>query len=153
MQITKNFTLAELTKTEVRNVDNTPNEEQLESMKVLATNILQPLRDKLSQPIMINSCFRSEAVNKKIGGVSTSQHSKGEAADIESPALSNYGLAKYIIANFTFDQLILEFCSPDDPRAGWVHISYKKSGNRKQILTAQTVKGKTVYTNGLPNWD
>lgn len=151
MQITKNFTLAELTKTSIRGIDNTPDDVQLEALKTLTENVLQPLRDKIG-PIMINSGFRNEKVNKKIGGASTSQHTKGEAADIETPAMANFELAKYIIANFDFDQLILEFASKDDPRAGWVHVSYKKTGNRKQVLLAQTIKGKTVYTNGLPDW-
>lgn len=151
MQISKNFTLAELTKTEVRNVDNTPNATQLEAIKQLVNNLLQPLRNRVG-PIVISSCFRGEAVNKKVGGSKTSQHMSGEAADIESTSKSNYELAKYIADNFEFDQLILEFASKDDPRAGWVHISYKATGNRKQILSANSVKGKTVYTNGLPNW-
>lgn len=152
MQISKNFTLAELTKTSIRGLENDPDEAQLAALKVLVENVLQPLRDKIG-PIMINSAFRSEKVNKKIGGAPSSQHTKGEAADIETPAMSNYELAKYIIANFDFDQIILEFASNEDPRAGWVHVSFKEKGNRKSVLTAQTVKGKTVYTNGLPKWD
>lgn len=152
MQISKNFTLAELTKTSIRGIENEPDEAQLAALTLLTNTILQPLRDKIG-PVMINSGFRSEKVNKKIGGASTSQHTKGEAADIETPAMSNYELAKYIIANFDFDQLILEFASKEDPRAGWVHVSYKETGNRKSVLLAQTIKGKTVYTNGLPKWD
>ena len=95
MQITRNFTLGELTKTSVRNTPNTPNAEQLEALRLLTQNLLQPLRDKFG-PVIVNSAFRSEAVNKRIGGSATSQHMRGEAADIEVPALSNYELGKYI---------------------------------------------------------
>lgn len=152
MQISKNFSLAELTKTQVRNVDNTPNQTQLNNIILLVKNVLQPLRDLIGKPINVNSCFRSEKVNTAIKGSKTSQHVSGEAVDLEVNTMSNYDLAKIIIANFKFDQIILEFASKDDPRAGWVHVSYKASGNRGQILTASTVKGKTVYTSGLPDW-
>lgn len=150
MQISKNFTLAELTKTQVRNVDNTPNQVQLNNIKRLVAKILQPLRDKFGAMI-VNSCFRGEVVNKKVGGSKTSQHTKGEAVDVEAVEMSNYELAVYIRDNMDFDQLILEFANQDDPRAGWVHVSYSDN-NRKQVLTASSVKGKTVYTAGLPDW-
>jgi zinc D-Ala-D-Ala carboxypeptidase len=84
-----------------------------------------------------------------VGGSSTSQHCKGEAVDIECPGTSNYDVAKWIEDNLDFDQLILEFITLGIPDSGWVHVSYKSEGNRKQSLTAMKEDGKTVYKPGL----
>lgn len=76
---------------------------------------------------------------------------KGEAADIETiGGLSNYALAQFIVNNFDFDQIILEFYTRGQPFSGWVHVSYKDpSRNRKSVLTAYKENGKTKYVNGL----
>ncbi len=151
MQLTKNFSVAELTKTSVK-ADNTPNAEQIENMRALCEKILQPLRDHMGKPMRINSCFRSDAVNKAVGGSTTSQHSHGEAADIEFDGFDNLALAKKIIElKLPFDQLIAEFLVPGDPNGGWIHVSHKRSGKQRgQVLTASRAGGKTVYTPGLP---
>jgi hypothetical protein len=106
-------------------------------MVSLCKNVLQPLREKLGKPINVNSCYRCPKLNTAVGGVKTSQHCNGQAADIEVMGMSNYDLACYIRDNFEFDQLILEFCDnlKNDKNSGWVHVSYKDSGNRKQTLT------------------
>lgn len=139
-QITKNFTLAELiySATAVKKgIDNKPTEEHYKNMVSLCKNVLQPLREKLGKPINVNSCYRCPKLNAAVGGAKTSQHCIGQAADIEINGMSNYDLACYIRDNFEFDQLILEFCDnlKNDKNSGWVHVSYKDSGNRKQVLT------------------
>ena len=139
-QITKNFTLAELTYSATavkKGIDNKPTEEHNKNMVSLCKNVLQPLREKLGKPINVNSCYRCPKLNAAVGGVKTSQHCNGQAADIEVMGMSNYDLACYIRDNFDFDQLILEFCDnlKNDKNSGWVHVSYKDSGNRKQTLT------------------
>jgi hypothetical protein len=139
-QITKNFTLNELTYSATavkKGIENKPTEEHYKNMVSLCKNVLQPLREKLGKPITVNSCYRCPKLNTAVGGVKTSQHCNGQAADIEVMGMSNYDLACYIRDNFEFDQLILEFCDnlKNDKNSGWVHVSYKDSGNRKQTLT------------------
>lgn len=150
-QLSKNFTLAELTKTSAK-ADNTPGAEQVENLKALCVNVLQPLREAMGRPMRVNSGFRSDAVNRAVGGSSTSQHSKGEAADIEFDGFDNLALAKKIIEmGLPFDQLIAEFLVPGDPNGGWVHVSHKRIGKQRgEVLTASRVNGKTVYSKGLP---
>lgn len=146
-QLSKNFSLTELTKTSVTWANNNPNADQIKSLQALVDNVLQPLRDKLGMPITINSGFRSKAVNVAIRGALTSQHSLGEAADIEVMGMSNRDLAEFIIKNFKFDQLILEEHVDGDPRSGWVHVSYRTGRLRNEVLTKP--KGKNVYLRGL----
>ncbi len=140
-QITKNFTLAELTYSDTaksKGLDNTPSEIEYKNMKNLCENLLQPLREKIGKPIKVNSCYRGKQLNEAVGGSKTSQHCKGEAADIEIIGMSNYDLAIYIKDNFDFDQLILEYADnlKNDKNSGWVHVSYVSSSvNRKQCLT------------------
>jgi uncharacterized protein YcbK (DUF882 family) len=151
-RLSKNFTLTELTKSQTATrlgFKNSPTPAHLENLKVLVERFLQPLRTDLDRPIRMTSCYRSLKLNKAIGGATKSQHSKGEAADFEVTGMDNYELAKYIRDNCEFDQLILEFYTPGDPNSGWVHCSYKSEGNRKQVLTATKVNGKTKYTTGL----
>lgn len=147
MQLSKNFTLAELTKTQVRNEDNTPDEQVIHNLQQLAMNVLQPIRDEFGA-VLVSSGFRSVAVNKAIGGSVVSDHCKGMAADIEVLGMPNRGLAEWIAANLKFTQLILEFPG-DNPSDGWVHISYNPSNLKNQILTAKKEDGKTKYLSGL----
>lgn len=139
-QITKNFTLKELTYSSTavkRKIDNTPTEAEYKNMVNLCEKILQPLRDKLGKPITINSCYRSPKLNAAVGGAKKSQHMTGKAADIEVKGMSNYDLAIFIKNNFKFDQLILEYCDnlKNDINSGWVHVSYDSNENRNQCLT------------------
>ena len=139
MQLTDNFSLAELCKSQTalrKDIDNLPKDPDVVSkMQTLAEKILQPIRDKFG-PTVINSGYRCKKLNTAIGGSKKSQHCFGEAADVEVPTLSNRDLAEWIKNTLDFDQLILEFYNGKDPRSGWVHVSYKDSqNNRKQVLT------------------
>ena len=151
MRLSKNFTLKEFTKSQTaerRGIDNTPNDEHLENAEFLFGNVVQKVRDNFG-PTTINSGYRGPELNEAVGGSSKSQHCHGQAADIEVPGVSNYEVAKWITENCDFDQVILEFYTPGVPDSGWVHVSYKKEGNRKSILTAMKEDGKTVYKVGL----
>lgn len=130
MKLTKNFTLKELTKTRT-GIPNNPSDIEIERLKVLCEKVLQPLRDIYGSPIIINSGYRSQAVNKKVGGVATSQHSRGEAVDITAGSRErNKRLFDIIKNNLEFDQLINEY------DYSWVHVSYTIcKPNRKQILS------------------
>lgn len=152
MNLSPNFTLEELTKSEyaLRNgIKNEPNEEQLQSMIELAQKVLQPIRDAFKKGVKVNSGFRSPDLNKAIGGSPTSDHCKGQAADIEIPGVSNYAVSKWIQDNLEFTQVILEFYTPGVPDSGWVHVSYDPKNLKKQALTATKKDGKTVYLPGL----
>ena len=151
MKLSKNFSVAELSKSEAAvrlGLDNTPSMTVIDNLQALVDAVLQPVRDKFG-PITVTSGYRSPAVNKTIGGSATSDHCKGQAADFEVMGMPNKELATWIKDNLEFTQLILEFPSKSDPNAGWVHCSYDKTNLKKQVLTAVKVGGKTVYQNGL----
>lgn len=152
MNLTKNFTLEEMTKSEtaLRNgMDNTPGEAEIASLRVLCEKVLQPVRDHYGRGVKVNSGFRHPEVNAKVGGSKTSDHCKGQAADIEIPGVPNAELAQWIADNMDYTQLILEFYTPGIPDSGWVHVSYVPDNLKKQNLTATKKDGKTVYLNGL----
>lgn len=124
-----------------RGIDNSfVSDEHRNNAKLLCEKVFQPLRAFIGKPIKISSGYRSPKLNKAVGGSSTSQHCYGQAMDIDS---SEAGMNKkyfdYIKDNLDFDQLINEF------DYSWIHVSYKSSGNRKQILRAVKKNGKTVY--------
>ena len=127
-------------------IKNKPNEEQVENMKLLAEKVFEPLRGWVGCPIRVNSMFRSLELNSAIKGSSTSSHMKGEAMDITSMACgkenckSNLEMFHYIKDNLEFDQLIWEFGK--EPK--WLHVSYNKDKNRKQVLV--TKKRGVYYT-------
>ena len=152
MNLTKNFTLSEMVKSETalrHDMDNTPGEAEIENLKQLAEKVLQPVRDAYGQGVKVNSGYRHPEVNAKVGGSKTSDHCKGQAADIEIPGVANADLAKWITENLDFTQVILEFYTPGIPDSGWVHVSYDPQNLKKQVLTATKQDGKTVYLNGL----
>ena len=144
--ISKHITLKEATYSatgEAKKIDNSPTAEHLASMKLLAEKVFEPVREWYGKPIKINSFYRSKALNMAIPGSSlTSQHSFGQAMDMDTAA-DNKKLFNYIRENLDWDQLIWEFGTNDNP--DWVHVSYKATGNRKQILKAKKVNGKSVY--------
>lgn len=145
-QLSKHFSLKEMTKsgTAARlGLDNTPNKEQIENLKALCENILEPLRDYYeSRPIMVSSGFRSEKLSEAIGSSSRSQHCKGEAVDFEIPGFDNKQVAAHIKNNFLYDQLISEYYEEGIADSGWIHVSFKRDGsNRKQSL----IKDKESY--------
>ena len=139
MQLSKNFSLIELTKSQTaerKGIDNTPSAEHQENLKSLCTNVLQPVRDNFHRVVSVSSGFRSQALCEAIGSKSTSQHAKGEAADFEIFGNSNKELADWIHFNVNYDQLILEYWKESDPNSGWVHCSYTDGNNRRQYLKA-----------------
>lgn len=153
MKLSNNFSLAEMIKSQTairRGIDNSPaNDEHLDNLKFLAENVLQPVRDHFG-PTVINSGYRSPDLNEAVGGSSSSQHCKGQAADIEVPGTPTSELAEWIESNLEFDQLILEGYTKGITNSGWVHVSVRSDGqNRKQTLTADFSTGKAVYSTGL----
>jgi len=147
------LTLAECIKSETairRQIDNTPTQEHFEAMFLLATKVYDPLCKKLGAKLPFTSFYRSPKLNRAIGGSANSQHSKGQAMDIDvdgMASITNSVVFNAIFNLFEFDQLIWEFGDSKNP--AWVHVSYKKKGNRKQVLVASKVNGKTVYTHYL----
>ena len=129
MKLTDHFSLAELTVTS-QPLQNIPNDEQIENLRILATEILEPLRIKFGKPIKINSGFRSDAVNKAIGGSKTSQHCKGQASDLNCD--DNALLFGIIRKNFKFTQLIWEGGNSQQPK--WVHVGYDKNNLKCEVL-------------------
>ena len=129
-----------------REIDNVPNNEQLDNMKLIAEKVFEPLRKWVGGPIKINSFFRSVKLNKVIGGSSKSQHCKGQAIDIDDTykVVANSDMYNYIKNNLDFDQLIWEFGDDDNPN--WVHVSYvSKDENRKRCLKAYKEQGRSKY--------
>jgi zinc D-Ala-D-Ala carboxypeptidase len=149
MQLSKNLVLAEVIRSETakrKGISNMPTPEHIENFKKLAENVFQPIRDHFGVPIYISSGYRSKALNKAIGGSLTSQHCQGEAIDIDmdGTSITNKQIFDFIKDNLVFDQMIWEFGTDKNP--GWVHVSYESTGKqRKQILKAVKIKGKTSY--------
>jgi zinc D-Ala-D-Ala carboxypeptidase len=151
-QLTKNFSLSEMVKSETalrHGLNNTPGQAEIAALKLLAEKVLQPVRDHFAKGVKVNSGFRHPEVNARVGGSKTSDHCKGQAADIEIPGVANGDLAEWIKNNLEYTQLILEFYTPGIPDSGWVHVSYNPANLKKQVLTATRQNGKTVYLPGL----
>ena len=151
-QLTANFTLHELTKSETAlrlNMENEPGPKEIANLTTLAGEILQKVRDHYGKGVKVNSGFRHPDVNAKVGGSKTSDHCQGQAADIEIPGVPNHELAEYIAMNYKFTQVILEFYTQGIPDSGWVHVSYDPANLKCQTLTAVKQDGKTVYLPGL----
>jgi hypothetical protein len=143
MQLSKNFALNEMLFSRTAamyGIKNLPNEQQIEALRQLCVRVLQPLRDHLKVPVVVTSGFRSPAVNKRIKGSPTSQHMKGEAADIYVPGMPTDVLMDKIRSlHLPFDQLIDEFDS-------WVHVSHAMGGQqRKMVMQAYRESGKILY--------
>ena len=148
MQLSSNFSLGELTKSQTatrKGIDNTPSPEHQENLKRLCENVLQPVRDHFGRVVTISSGYRSPELCVAIGSSTQSQHAKGEAADFEIFGVSNKELADWINENLDYDQLILEYWKESDPNSGWVHCSYTDGSNRKQYLRAYKENGSTKY--------
>ena len=143
MKLSNNLSLGEVTKSNTaikNNIPNQPTKQHLQNLIVLAENGFQPIREYFNKPIYIASGYRSKELNKLIGGASRSQHSKGEAIDIDNDyrnSVSNKEIFDYIKDNLEFDQLI------NEQDYSWVHVSYRKGMNRNKVLNM--VNGK--YTN------
>jgi zinc D-Ala-D-Ala carboxypeptidase len=134
MNLTRNFTLSELTKSDTairRDINNNPNAEQVEKLKALCENILQPVRDHFGR-VKITSGFRSVDLCLAIGSSANSQHAKAEAADFECPGVDNAELADWIYKNL-------------EPNSGWIHCSWVPEDRRAQYMHAFKSEGKTKY--------
>jgi len=152
MILSPNFSLKELTTSEVatRNgLNNTPDDKTIANLKTLVETILQPLREHYGKSVRVSSGYRSPEVNSFVGGSKTSDHCKGQAADIEISGIANGDLAQYIAENFKFTQVILEFYTQGIPDSGWVHVSYDANNLKCETLTATKINNKTVYLKGF----
>ena len=152
MNLSANFNLKEMTKSDTATrlgLDNTPGEVEIENLRLLCEKVLQPVRDHFGKSVTVNSGFRSPESNAAVNGSKTSDHCKGQAADIEIPGVPNAELAQWIMDNCDYTQLILEFYTQGIPDSGWVHVSFDPSNLKKQELTAVKVAGKTQYLPGL----
>ena len=151
MKLTANFTLDELTKSQTaerKGINNNPSPEQIENLKALAVNILQPVRAHFDKPLIISSGFRCAQLCLEIGSKITSQHcadNEAAAADFEIPGVDNRELARWIRDNLEVDQGILEFYKDGEPTSGWIHCSYSSNKNRQQWLRAMREDGKVNY--------
>lgn len=157
-QITDNFHFSELIHSVTavnRNMRNTPTDKHRANLIQSTKELFQPVRDILGKAVLINSGYRSETVNRAVGGSRTSAHKFGFAIDFISPS---YGSPRQIAEclvkelpkrGIKFDQLILEF--PNSASGGWIHLGFKNHDGRQrgQILTAKKVNGKTQYFSGL----
>ena len=118
MNLSANFTLKELTKSDTATrlgLDNTPDEDTIENLKLLCEKVLQPVREHFGQSVTVNSGYRSPESNAAVGGSKTSDHCKGQAADIEINGVANPDLAQWIMDNLEYTQLILEFYTQGQP--------------------------------------
>jgi hypothetical protein len=149
MVLSEHFTLAEAIRSESakRNgISNMPTPEHIANLKELAENIFEPIRANFRCPILISSGYRSKELNAKIGGANTSQHSLGQAIDIDMDGttygVTNAEIFHYIKDKLPFDQLIWEFGNDTNP--DWVHCSYSER-HRKEVLIAYKTNGNTHY--------
>ena len=148
MKLTQHFALAEFTRSESakrHGVSNEPTPEHLQNLITLCEKVLEPIRIKFG-PINISSGYRSKALNHYIGGSLNSQHCEAKAADIDMDGMggaTNTEIFNYIKDSLDFDQMIWEF--GDNNKPDWVHVSYNGAKNRKQVLRALKVNGKTAY--------
>ena len=145
MKLTEHFDLEEFTDSQTADrvgIDNTPPPEAIEAMRALCTHVLEPLRAALG-PVSISSGYRCLALNRAIRSKDSSQHVRGEAADISVKGLTLAEVFNWLQAGGGFDQLIREF-----PPRGWVHVSYAyvRTTQRGMSLLAILQKdGSTAY--------
>lgn len=138
IQLTPHFRLSEFSNSltaKCSNLDNTIPKAYIPNLRNLCEQVLEPLRQYVGKPVVISSGYRCKALNKAVGGVATSQHLTGEAADIHINSLSEgREWFTWIMDNCSFDQLIWEY--------GWIHISCRRdiSKNRQQVIEYGRVK-------------
>ena len=154
MQLSEHFTLSEFTRSataSARGIDNTPSPEAIDNLRALCREVLEPLRRQLDRPVVISSGYRSPKLNKLVGGVRTSQHMTGEAADIAAPMLDTRGKKlmpsqslsllqewmEWIVENTQFDQCILEHRKNKDGTVShWLHVSHSLKHNRRCVISS-----------------
>ena len=143
MKLSEHLELSEVIRSESakRNgISNMPTPDHIENFKILATKVFEPIREHFGVPIRISSGYRSSALNKCVGGSETSQHSSGEAIDIDQDqtTITNKQVFQYIKDNLAFDQLINEF------NYAWVHVSYKANGKQRGEVWEAYKEGKVT---------
>lgn len=146
VKLSEHFALDEFTVSRTaarRGISNQPVGQHLENLKYLASKMEEVRTILKNKPILVNSAYRSPALNRAVGGAPTSQHCAGEAIDFICPGFGDCkAVCKAIIASgIDFDQIIWE--------GTWVHLSFKKGRARRSIKTAHFGKGKTTYTDGI----
>jgi hypothetical protein len=152
MKLSNYVSLAEVTKSDTakrKGISNEPTPEHLENLKTICNEVFDKIREHFGVPIYISSGYRSEALNKAIGGSKTSDHNLGRALDLDQDGrgngVTNMEVFEFIKDNLEFDQVIGEFQRADG-NFDWVHVGYRKGANRKQILVAyRDAAGKTKY--------
>ena len=156
MKLSANFNLSELIKSQTairHGIPNEPNADQIDNLKALCINVLQPIRSEWEQPVFISSAFRTPELCLRLNSSINSQHTAtngAAAADFEIHSVSNKDLALWIKNNLEFDQLILEFHNEAEPNSGWIHCSYSLKTNRNQSLIAyRDENGKVQYKPGV----
>lgn len=150
IKLSRNFSLLEFTRSQKADelgIDNIPNHVHIVALQAWCDNIGEPIRAHFNLPVKVLSGFRSEELNKAVGGSPTSQHTKGEAVDIEVPGIRNDVLWKFIVDHLDYDQVIAEQIKAYDGSAGWIHVSYRRVG--KQRNEALSFLGKGKYVTGL----
>lgn len=150
MKLSENFNLSEFTKSNTAKRNNivsqyNPPSFVIANLKDLTKYLLQPLRNGIGHNLTVSSGYRSKKVNELIGGAESSQHSKGQAADLKNTKGSNIDIVREVLAqNLPFDQMIIEFGT--FLRPSWIHLSYSKGNNRYMILRAtRGANGRTNY--------
>jgi zinc D-Ala-D-Ala carboxypeptidase len=147
--LSDNYTLFDLCKSETairNNIHNIPTDNEiLTNLSSLAVEVIERIKSHYGNPPKINSAYRCLKLNRMLGSKDSSQHTKGQAVDIEVVGVDNYDLAVWASKNLLFDQIILEFYT-GEPTSGWVHCSHVRGNNRYQTLT--TPDGKS-YREGL----
>lgn len=146
MNLSKNLTLEEAIRSATAKkmgLNNNPSPEIIKTMKLTAEKIFEPLREKVGA-IRVTSFYRSPELNRAIKGSTSSQHMKGEAIDMQGISVSNRRLFEEALNLPQFDQIIYEFGNSENP--DWIHVSFSKTRNRKQVLRATRTAGGTKYT-------
>jgi len=149
MKLSKDFTLQELSKSEIadrNNINNIPTADHITNLVLLCQYVLQPVRSHFNKPVSITSGYRSPELCVLVGSKPTSQHTFGQAADFKIAGVRNKVVSDWIVNTLDFDQCILEFWKPEEPNSGWVHCSYSFDNNRKEYLQATKSNGNILYT-------
>ena len=153
MQLSKNFSLVELTKSQTAirmGMSNNPSEGEVENLRLLCERVLQPVRDHFNHVVSVSSGYRSAALSQAIGSSPDSQHTKGMAADFEIYGTPNNEVFNWIKNNLMYDQMILEFWNPDEPNSGWVHIAYNPDQEENTKENLRAYKDEDNYTRYKP---
>jgi hypothetical protein len=128
-------------------IDNNPPLEVRDNLREICSKVFDPCREFVGGPLAIASGYRCPKLNKAVGGSKTSEHMLGQALDIDCDTFggkTNAELFYFIKENLDFNQLIWEFGTDKNPE--WVHVSYSRLHNKKKVIKATKVKGKTIYT-------